>query len=287
MLSRRWLFSWAAGLFAGALYGFGPFALSLMMYHNPLAGLTYTMVPWLFLPAAYWHRRQAPTAMRFCVRTVLAALPFVGIIGLFWLVGIRSIGPTSILPIHTYLDVKDFYGLILPLYYKAGSPVGFGLYHASIIIALMGGFVFYTLRRVAVVIPALAGLVLAFCPPVMNVSPLVWASLPILFLAVLSGVGFQALVSAGKKDSVWIVTCAVAASILTAFFAAMAIRIIFIHTTFELTMLMYGLTAAAMWITLFCARKFPRQHIPRWILLGTAMTVDLIFSARYLIDKLF
>jgi len=117
---------------------------------------------------------------------------------------------------------QDFLNLILPLH-TSGGVVVFGLYHGSIVFALMGLFVYLKLQRIALLIPIAAGLVLAFCEPILQVSPIVWSAFPILFLAVLCGLGFQAFLWAGKADMKWILTCALTATVLAAFCAGIMV----------------------------------------------------------------
>ena len=124
-ISKRWVKSWTPSLVAGAVYGFGPFALSFKMFH-PLAGLSFVMVPWLLLPAVYWHKGRTPDAVRFSVRALLTLLPFAGIILLFWLPAQQWAGPFFLMPKDLSLTVKDFTNLILPLR-NSGSVVVFGL----------------------------------------------------------------------------------------------------------------------------------------------------------------
>ncbi|OQY07884.1 MAG: hypothetical protein B6I25_00515 [Planctomycetales bacterium 4572_13] len=126
---------------------------------------------------------------------------------------------------------------------------------------------------------------LAFWEPVFQTSPIVWAAFPILFLSVLCGLGFQALLYAGKADTKWIVICAAAASALAAFCAGINMSI-FAGRVFELTAILYGLTAAAIWILLVLVRLNLRWPWFKWTVLTAAITIDLLFSARYLVDKL-
>jgi len=179
-ISKRWVNNWTPSLLAGAVYGFGPFALSFGMFH-PLAGLSFAMVPWLLLPAVYWHKGKSPDAFRFSVRALLTLLPFAGIVLLFWLPSQQWAGPFFLMPKELSMTVKDFQNLILPLH-KSGGVVVFGLYHCSLVFVLMGVFVYIKLQRIALLIPIAAGLVLSFWEPIFQVTPVVWAAFPILFL---------------------------------------------------------------------------------------------------------
>jgi len=106
-LSRRWVNNWTPSLLTGAAYGFGPFALSFGVFH-PLAGLSFAMVPWLLLPAVYWHKGKTPDLYRFSVRALLALLPFAGIILWFWLLAQPWAGPNFLMPKNMALTIKDF-----------------------------------------------------------------------------------------------------------------------------------------------------------------------------------
>ncbi|MDH4201780.1 MAG: hypothetical protein OEV87_02690 [Phycisphaerae bacterium] len=282
-ISKRWINNWTPSFFTGAVYGFGPFALSFEMFH-PFAGLSFVMIPWLLLPAVYWHKGKTPDTFRFSVRALLTLLPFAGIVLLFWVTAQPWTGPHFLMPKELSMTVKDFVDLIFPLH-RSGGIVPFGLYHCSLIFALMGVFVYVKLQRIALLIPIAAGVVLSFWEPVFQISPVVWAAFPILFLSVLCGLGFQAFLFAGKADTKWLLVCAATVSILAAFFAGLAIRIIAIREVFELTMLMYALTAAALWILLALVRLNLRWPWFKWAILTAAITIDLLFSARYLIDK--
>jgi len=77
VLSRRWVPAYASSFFAGAIYGFGPFTLSLAKFH-PATGLLAASIPWLFCPAAFipktkWRWLSWP----------LAALPFLAVLLFF------------------------------------------------------------------------------------------------------------------------------------------------------------------------------------------------------------
>jgi hypothetical protein len=240
-------------------------------------------VPWLLLPAVYWHKGKTPDAMRFSVRALLTLLPFAGIVLLFWMPAQQWIGPYFLMPQQLTLTIKDFTNLILPLH-KAGGVIVFGLYHCSLIFALMGIFVCIKLQRVALLIPIAVGLVLAFLNSVLQVTPIVWAAFPIVFLSVLCGLGFQAFLWAGKADTKWVLTCAAAATVLAAFTAGIMITP-FAGRVFELSSIMYALAAAAIWILLALIRLNLRWPYFKWFILTAAITIDLLFSARYLIDK--
>ena len=196
-LSKRWINNWTPLLMAGAVYGFGPFALSFETFH-PLAGLSFAMVPWLLLPAVYWHKGKTPDANRFCIRALLTLLPFAGMILLFWIPSQQWAGPFFLMPKELSMTVGDLQNVILPLR-NSGGVVVVGLYHCSLIFALMGVFVYIKLQRIALLIPIAAGLILSFWEPVFQVTPIVWGAFPILFLSVLCGLGLSGVPLGGQS----------------------------------------------------------------------------------------
>lgn len=283
-VSKRWVNNWTPSFFAGTAYGLGPFALSFAVFH-PMAGFSFVMVPWLLLPAISWHKGKAPDAFRFLVRATLTLLPFAGIVLLFWISTQQWAGPIFLMPKDMTLTAKDFMDMIFPLY-KSGGIVVFGLFGSMLLLALMGLFVYIKLQRVALLIPIATGLVLAFSRPVFEVTPVVWASFGILFLSVLCGLGFQALLWAGKADMKWVLSCAIAASILAAFFGGLAYKRLIMGGLLEMTAAMYALTAAALWVVFFMVATNLRWGWFKWAVLVAASSIDLIYSARYLIGKL-
>ncbi|MBL7214445.1 MAG: hypothetical protein ISS71_02070 [Phycisphaerae bacterium] len=284
-LSRRWMNNWTPSLLAGAIYGFSPFALSFASFQQPVAGFSFVIVPWLFLPSVYWHKNKPADAFRFFVRTVFSLLPFAGICLLFWAAAQKWAGPHFLMPKNLQLTPKHFCDLVFPLY-QSGDYLTFGIYHVPLVLSIMGVFVLVSIQRISVVFPIAAAMTLCFLNPILQVSPIVWAAIPVLFLAILAGLGFQSILLAGKADSKWIIACAIVASIAAAFFGGLVIRR-FTGLVFEWTALMYAVAAAGLWILFFFAKTGLRWPWMRWILLTAATAIDLIFSARYLVDKLF
>ncbi|HPC64144.1 MAG TPA: hypothetical protein PK525_05940 [Anaerohalosphaeraceae bacterium] len=286
ILSRRWLYHPAASVTAGAAYGFGPFGLGFTGFH-PLAGFSWMMLPWLLLPAVYWRQGQTPDGLRFGGRAAFSLLPFVWMVLLFRIAAQPWIGPFALLPLTASLTLEDFKGLIFPLH-EAGQHIVFGLYPTAFVMALMGLFVYAKLQRIGPLIPVAVGTVLAFCGPVFQVSPVVWAAFPVLFLSLLSGLGIEALSAAGKADSKWVAVCAIFATVLSAFFGGLSIGIVLISPeVFKLTALLYGLAAAALWLLLCLIRLQLHWPLARWALLTCAAAIDLFLASRYFTAKLF
>lgn len=283
-LGRRWIYSWAASALTGIAYGFGPYALSFSIYH-PLAGITYAMIPWLFLPSVYWGKSSAPDAKRFLTRALSSLLPFAAVFLMFWSLSQKWAGPLFLMPTTNAMTINDFQSLFFPLH-KVGPEIVFSVYHIPMLLGLMGIFVLANVQRVAVLIPFAVGLVLCFLEPIRGVSPVVWAAFPALLLAILSGIGFQSMLYAGKADSRWIIACAFIAAALTAFFGGLALHPLS-GRVFDLTTLLYAVAAGVFFAVYYLTRTQMRMPWGRWVLLAGAASLDFILSARYIIDKIF
>jgi hypothetical protein len=284
LLSRRWIDSWTPSVLAGIAYGFGPFALSFSIYH-PLAGFIYAMIPWLFLPSVYWHKSSPPDNTRFLVRALFSLLPFAVIFLLFWSTAQPWAGPYFLMPKTAPMSLNDFQALLFPLY-KIDGKIIVSIYHVPMLLALMGIFVLAAVQRIAVLIPFAAGLILCFLNPIMQVSPIAWAAFPALFLSLLSGLGFQSMLYAGKTDSKWIIACAAMAAALAAFFAGLSLHPL-TGRVFELTALLYAIAAAALSAVYYFTRIQLRLPWGKWVVLTGAVLTDILLSARYLIERLF
>jgi hypothetical protein len=285
-LSRRWINHWTPSLVAGAVYGFSPFALSFASFQQPVAGLSFVIVPWLFLPSVYWRRNRPADTFRFFVRAVFVLLPFAGICLMFWAASQKWAGPYFLMPKNLQLTPKHFYDIVFPLYQR-GDYLTFGIYHVPLILSIMGVFVLVSIQRLSVVFPVAVAMMLCFLDPILQVPPIVWAAIPVLFLAVLTGLGFESILLAGKSDAMWVLVCAIAASLLAAFFGGLAYKRIIVGGLLEWTGLMYVTAAAALWIIFSFSMTAHRWLWTRWILLTAAVAIDLILSARCLVDKLF
>jgi hypothetical protein len=282
LLSRRWLAGWTPSVMAGLFYGFSPFALSFLGFH-PIAGLTFAAVPWLLLPAVYWKQGQQPNLFRFFGRAVLSVLPFAFIIGFFWVFSQHWAGPLFLLPSKTALTVQDFKGLVLPLS-MTGRPIILGVYHAGLLTAVMGLFVFLSAQRVSALIPPIVGLVLAFVEPVCLVSQVIWVSLPMIFLAILTGLGIQAMLLSGKADAKWILICSIVGLLLGGVcFAASTIPM---AGAFRTPALFYLASAACFGMLFAVVRKGQRWLFLRWLILTTLLLSDCFLCGQWLIQKL-
>jgi hypothetical protein len=291
-LSRRWVSTFTGSFFAGAVYGFGPFFLSLARFH-PTAGLLAASIPWLFCPAAFIAisgTGRAAKAKRWFA-SFLSVLPFLVVILFFRVAAYYRLFPV---PISNKVHAADLTGLIAPLVMVRRGIVPIGFYHVPAGLSVMAIAMFLKARRFGVIAVLCAGMVLAFCDSFLDVSPIIWLSIPALCCSILVGVGLQAMASAGRTDRKWLLLAAVltgALSILTLLaatkyfqvFAGLAAGYARLLTQ---TAKMYILGAIAVGIIFFIARTNQRLSGLRMLVLSSALTVDLFYSARFAVDTI-
>lgn len=286
VLSRRWVAGFAGSFFAGAVYGFGPFMLGLGRYH-PTAGLLAAAVPWLFCPAAF-----GPGGNKRWMRVPLALLPVVGIIGFFYLSAQCRL---FAVPIQVKLRLGDLSGLLVPLVSAKRGITLVGFYHVPVAGLVMGFALLLKSRRFGVMAVFVAGLILAFCNSFLNVSPVMWASLPVLCCCVIMGEGLGALSLAGRGDRKWVlVTAGVlgALAIVTLLLATKYFQVFAgLGDNYARLMTdsakMYILGGVAAAIIYFMTEAKLRVHGMRWVLLCTAMSIDIFLGAGFVVDKIF
>jgi hypothetical protein len=285
-LSRRWVSSFLGSLFAGAIYGFGPFALGLAGYH-PTAGFLAATMPWLFLPAAF-----GPKGRWQWLRTPLSALPFLAILLFF---RVSSYYRLFAVPMQTRLHLYDIAGLAAPLVATQQNITLVGFYHIPIAALVMGFAMLFAARRFSILIIFSLGIVLAFCRPLFDISPIIWLSISILCCSIIFGAGLQGLCSAGLADRRWIL-------LSTAFTASLAIVTLLQATKyfqvfagfgdkyanlFLADAKMYIAGTVALAVVFFITRAKLRLHRLRWAILGSAIAVDIFFGARFVVDMMF
>jgi hypothetical protein len=286
ILSRRWVSSLFGSLFAGAIYGFGPFMLGLAGYH-PTVGFLAATMPWLFLPTAF-----GPKGKWQWLRVPLSALPFLAIILFF---RASSHYRLFAVPTQTRLHLVDLMGLAVPLVSAQQGTSLVGFYHTPIAAIIMGFAMLFAARRYSILIIFSIGIVLASCRPLLGVSPIIWLSISILCCSIIFGAGLQGLCSAGLADRKWIL-------LSMAFMAGFAIVTLLQATKYFQVFAGFGdkyanlfLEDAKMYIAgtitilivFFITRAKLRLHWLRWAILGSAITVDIFFSSRFVVDATF
>lgn len=285
-LSRRWVASFCGSLFAGAIYGFGPFMITLAGYH-PAAGFLASTIPWLFCPAAFGTK----VGWKWLNRLV-SALPFL-VIMLFFEVSAHW--RLFAVPVHARLHLTDINGLVVPLVTVGRSLIFAGFYHVPIAPLIMGFSMLLAARRLGIIIIFCSGAILASCGPLFNISPIIWLAIPVLCCSILIGAGIQGFACAGPADRKWILAIALimAAFSLIAFFMSLRCEDAFGELASEYTRLfaetarIYLLGAAATAAIYLIIRANLRLGWLRLAILCLAIGADVFFGARFIIDKVF
>ncbi|MHC4265079.1 MAG: diguanylate cyclase [Planctomycetota bacterium] len=284
ILSSRWIGSFWAKLFAGAVYGFSPFMIGMSKFH-PIAGSLVAVIPWLFLPAAFLPKKK----WKF-LQWPLSAIPFLAIIVFFNLTAHLSLFPASV---QSKLHMGDLISLFAPLVCAGRGSTLLGFYHVPVAALVMGIAMLLMSRRFGIIIIFAVGLVPAFCPSFMNVCPVLWLSIPVLCLSVLVGEGIRGLASAGYADRRWVFLTVIIMGLLSiaalAFatnyfqeFASMADRYARLLVD---TARMYILGTIAISIVFFLIRGKVRLYWLRLTILCSAMAIDIYLSSQMLVDK--
>jgi len=286
VLSRRWVIGFGGSFFAGAVYGFGPFLLGLAKFH-PAAGLLAAGIPWLFCPAAF-----GPKAKWRWLRAPLSALPFLVILLFFQ---VSAYCRLFAIPTQVKLRLADLSGLLAPLVTVSEGITVVGFYHIPIAAFVMGFSMLLAARRFGIMIIFCLGAMLAFCDSFLNISPIMWLAIPVLCCSVLIGAGMQGLTLAGFADRRWVLMAATIAAVLSLVTLLLATKYYSIFAGFGSkyarvlaeTAKMYILGAIAVAIIYFMARAKLRAHWLRWVVLGSAMALDIFLGARFIVDKIF
>jgi hypothetical protein len=307
VLSRRWVAGFAESFFAGAVYGFGPFALGLAKFH-PTAGFLFASIPWLFCPSAF-----GPKGKYKPLRVPLSLLPFLAIV-LFFQSGARfGLYP---IPINLRLNCADLAGLLAPLVTAKRNMTLIGFYHIPIASLIMGFSMLLVpleglskgsiiqrgkflkglaVRRFGIVTIFAVATILAFCGSFFDVSPIIWLAISVLFCSVIIGAGMQGLISAGFADRKWILFTAIimgVLAIITLLFATKYFQV-FAGLGSEYAKLltetakMYILGAVTVAMLFIIARTKLRIHPIRHILLCATMALDIFLGARFIVDTIF
>ena len=274
-LSRRWVFSFWASLFAGLIYGFGPTMLQLNGYH-PTAGFMAAMIPWLFYPAAY-----GPKDKLHWVSRCLSLLPFLAIVTFFTVTTHLHL---FAIPKQIKLHAIDLLRFFTPTVKINGGPAYFGFYHVPIVPLLMGFAMLIAAQRRGIIIIVLAGLVLAFSKSFLNVTPIMWATIPALCSAILIGGGTQALAGAGFSDRKWILMAAIVSAVLSVLTMLLALKY---SPAFLQAAKMYMLGAVVAGTIFFMLLAKLRIRWVKMLILCLAMALDIFFGARYIVDMQF
>ncbi|MFH1615813.1 MAG: hypothetical protein ABIG61_12120 [Planctomycetota bacterium] len=278
LLSRRWINAFIASFFAGLLYGFGPYTIGFGLFH-PSASFLIAAIPFSFCPAAFCCSKK--TWFRPIGKALLFTLPFLVIFLFFWLPAGKGLFP---LPIHIRLHLSSVKALLTPL---AADPKQYPLVsfcHAPLAPLFMGLIMLIIARRPVPILLLPAGIFLASCDSILGISPIVFAAISVLTCAVLVGAGCQALVSATAADQKWLITAAAITLVLLTTTLALGL---YNSRLFLFAAKMYTLATLPVIIIFFIARAKLRLHALRWIILSAALALDILLSARLMIDRIF
>jgi hypothetical protein len=285
LLSRRWVSGFLESLFAGAVYGFGPFFLGLAKFH-PIAGLLAACIPWLFCPAAFWRKaRWRWTSFP------LLVLPFLAIL-LFFQISVHY--RLFAIPLQVRFQAADLASLIFPLVTTKRGLTSLGLYHVPIAPLAMGLLMLVTARRFGIVAVFVIGMALAFCNSLLDISPIIWLALPALCCSVVVGAGMQGLVSAGPADRKWVLTVAIIMGVLAIATLVLATKYFQVFAGLGTgyakllvrTANMYILGAVTVAIIFFVARAKLRLCQLRQFIICSAIAADMFFGATFVVDKI-
>jgi hypothetical protein len=306
VLSRRWVAGFAESFFAGAVYGFGPYVLGLVKFHET-GGFLVAAIPWLFCPAVF-----GPEGKFKPLRIGLSLLPFVAIV-LFFQVSTRfGLDPV---PISLKLRISDLAGLLAPMVTAKRGMILVGFYHVPIAALVMGICMFaaplkglvkvgvlhkgkflkdLTVRRFGIVAIFAASFILSFCDSMLQVSPIIFPAISTLCCSVLIGIGMQGLISAGPADRKPVLLAAIISGILaiitlllaTKYFQMVAGLGAGYARLLTETAKMHLLAASVVAMLFLIVRAKLRIHPARQVLLYAALAIDIFLGARFIVDAI-
>lgn len=279
LLCRRWVLSVFASLAGGAVYGFGTYACSLFCYH-PFAGLVYALLPWTLVPAVFFYRwAKLDSRNTNILSSLLVFLTVLFVFAAYQFAANKYFYP---IPVQTRLSPGALLGIIDPIGVKPDifAP---GFYHVSIAGLIMGIGVLIKTRRIGTIILLVATVVAAFYKPVLNVPPVVWASIPVLICSVLIAAGIETIILAGAGDGKWLLGATAALlllSVANVFVAHQA-------SVIPLSAALYGIGVVAVLAIYFLAESNRPWHLLRMFILYSAVFLDIFISTKYNIDMIF
>jgi len=129
----------------------------------------------------------------------------------------------------------------------------------------------------------------------LGVSPILWLSIPMLWCAVLCGIGLQGLIEAGPADKRWVLAAAIFLGILAVVALVLAAEGSHAFSglseganrLFLQAAEIYLVGAGAIGIIYLLTRLNLRLHWLRWAILCAALGMDIFLGATYVADKVF
>jgi hypothetical protein len=275
VLCRRWVLSFFASLAGGIVFGFGTYACSFYCYH-PLAGLINAFVPWAFVPAVFFYHWT-----KLGSKTIAIASAMLSLLAVLFILCAYEIAAASYfypIPVNTALTVQSLTGVINPTDVKL-DIFAIGFYHVAVAGLIMGFILLIETKRLWTI--ALFGITLsaAFYIPLLNVPPVVWASVPVLFCAIMIAAGLEAIILSGAGDSKWLLTL-IAILLLFGLFSILLTGAVGVVGLF-------GMGVVAVLLIFFIAKGNLAWHSTRMIVLYSAVFVDIIISTKRVVDEIF
>jgi hypothetical protein len=259
--------------------------IGLAKFH-PTASFLAASVPWLFCPAALLVKGK-----KAWVSWPLTGLPFLAIVLFFQLSTHRHFFPGSV---HAKLRLADLASLAVPLVVagRGANATLIGCYHVPLAALVIGFSMLISGRRVGTVLLLVVGTALACLPSYLNVSPVMWLTVPAVICSVLVGVGVQALAEASSADRRWVLMSAVIMAVFAIVTLLLATKYFQVFAglgdeyarLFVWAGVMYVLAAITAGIIFFIARAKLRLVRLRLLLLCSAVAVDIFIGARFLVD---
>jgi len=279
VLCRRWVLSFVASLVGGAVYGFGTYACTHFCYH-PFAGIIYALIPWTFVPAVFFYRWTNLDRMN--TKIISGLLVFLSVLFIFSAYQFAAKNYFFPIPVQTRLMPAALLGIIDPIGVKQDifAP---GFYHVCIAGLIMGAAVLIKTRRIGIMVLFAITSFAAFYQPVLNVPPVVWASIPVLICSVTIATGLETIILAGSGDGRWLlstVTILLMLSVADVFITNQ-------QAVIPLSAALYGVGVVSVLSIYFIAESNLSWHLLRMFILYTAVFLDIFISTRYNIDMIF
>ena len=281
VISTRWIGDFPAEFFAGAIYGFCPFALGFSAY-RPLATIPVAIIPWLFFPIVHYHARKKNTLFDTFIAVFLGFLPFILIILFFMLIARSGSLRLFPIPVQFHFDSTILAALLVPLSLEPHTFIA-GLYHVPLAVSLCGLMIYIKSHRFKILYIVIPAILLSAGKPVFEVPPVIWGLIVMLFGSMLAGLGMQSLALAGKNDAKWIligifIMCAIAAFTLL---LSQQMGLIYRQTA-----RIHSLSVVLLGIIFLLAESGIRAKTFRWTLLCAAIGGDILLAARFIVDSL-
>lgn len=279
VLCRRWVLSIFASLAAGAIYGFGAYACSLFCFH-PFAAIVYAILPWTLIPAVFFYRWT--NLDRLNTNIISALLVFLSVLFILAAYRFASMKFFYPIPVGTRLSINALLGIIDPIGVRQDifAP---GFFHVTIAGLVMGIGLLIKSRRFLTILLIVLAFAAAFYKPILNVPPVVWASIPVLIFSIVIAAGLETIILAGKSDGRWILSTVLALMILI----VVEVFVSKNSSVIPVSAALYGFGVVAVLSIYFIAEANKAWHLVRMFILYSAVFIDIFISAAHNLKTIF